>query len=258
MINDYLVNPHLDGGPFLWEAGPTGALLLHGLTATTAEVRLLAADLLAQGRTVMGPLLPGHGAKPEDLNEVSWQDWAWAAEASYQHLATLCDRVFVGGESTGAVLALYLAEQHREISGVFCYAPAIKLAMPVHKKAQLYASAPFIEAIPKADADDNPYWQGYRVNPLRAVQELIALGHVVRRDLAKITQPVLVVQGRHDETIAPDAGQIILDNAQSDLTEMVWLEESGHIVLLEEERDAIARLTLRFMEQALAGDKRQT
>ncbi len=253
MMDENLVNPDLAGDSFLWEAGPIGVLLLHGLTATTAEVRLLAADLLTQGYTVMGPLLPGHGAKPEDLNEVTWQDWAWTAEASYQHLVTLCDHVFVGGESTGAALALYLAEQHQEISGVLCYAPAIKLAMPIHKKVQLYASAPFIEAIPKSGADDNPYWQGYKVNPLRSVQELITLGRVVRHDLNKITQPVLVVQGRHDETVAADAGQIILDSVQSDMKEMVWLEESGHIVLLEDEREAITRLTLRFMAQALAG-----
>ncbi len=253
-MNENLVNPELAGDSFLWEAGPTGALLLHGLTATTAEVRLLAADLLAQGYTVMGPLLPGHGAKPEDLNTITWQDWAWTAVASYQHLATLCDHVFVGGESTGAALALHLAEQHQEISGVLCYAPAIKLAMPIHKKMQLYASAPFIEAIPKADADNNPYWQGYKVNPLRSVQELIALGRIVRHDLDKITQPVLVVQGRQDETVAADAGQIILDSIQSDLQEMVWLEESGHIVLLEDEREAITQLTLRFMEQALTGE----
>jgi carboxylesterase len=255
-MNENLVNPELDGDSFLWEAGPTGVLLLHGLTATTAEVRLLAADLLAQGYTVMGPLLPGHGTKPEDLNTVTWQDWAWTAETSYQHIATLCEHVFVGGESTGAALALHLAEHHQEISGVLCYAPAIKLAMPIHKKVQLYASAPFIEAIPKADVDNNPYWQGYKVNPLRSVQELIALGRIVRHDLDKITQPVLVVQGRHDETVASDAGQIILDNVQSDLKEMAWLEESGHIILLEDEREAITRLTLRFMEQVLASARK--
>ncbi len=258
MINENLVNPELDGDSFLWEAGPTGVLLLHGLTATTAEVRLLAADLLARGYTVMGPLLPGHGTKPEELNGVTWQDWAWTAEASYQHLATLCRHVFVGGESTGAALALYLAEQHKEIAGVLCYAPAVKLAMPLHKKAQLYASAPFIEAIPKASAGDNPHWQGYKVNPLRAVQELIELGRVVRHNLGQITAPILVMQGRHDQTVAPDAGRIILENARSELKELVWLEKSGHIILLEEEREIITRLTARFMQQALASGKPQT
>ena len=38
-------NPHLKGGPFFWGAGPTGILLVHGFTATTAEVRPLAQAL---------------------------------------------------------------------------------------------------------------------------------------------------------------------------------------------------------------------
>lgn len=251
MQSEILQNPHLKGDSFIWENGPIGVLLLHGLTATTAEVRILARELYDRGYTVMGPLLPGHGTQPEELNKVSWEDWAWTAEASYQHLATLCPTVFVGGESTGAALALHLASAHEEIAGVLCYAPAIKLAMPLYRKIQLYASAPFVEFIPKATTDKNPYWQGYKVNPLRAVQELITLGRVVQQNLSKIRQPTLVVQGRHDETIAPDAGQIILDNISSDLKEMIWLEESGHIILLEEERDKIARLTLRFMAQVL-------
>lgn len=134
MQSEILQNPHLKGDSFLWENGPIGVLLLHGLTATTAEVRILARELHDRGYTVMGPLLPGHGTQPEELNKVSWEDWAWTAEASYQHLATLCPTVFVGGESTGAALALHLASAHEEIGGVLCYAPAIKLAMPLYRK----------------------------------------------------------------------------------------------------------------------------
>ena len=42
----YILNPELEGGSFLWQGGETGVLLLHGLTATTAEVRPLAKRLL--------------------------------------------------------------------------------------------------------------------------------------------------------------------------------------------------------------------
>ena len=45
MTNPALHNPHLEGGPFFWEAGPVGVLLLHGYTATTAEMRPLAKRL---------------------------------------------------------------------------------------------------------------------------------------------------------------------------------------------------------------------
>jgi carboxylesterase len=250
-MEETLQNPHLDGEPFFWEAGPTGVLLLHGLTATPAEVRLLAQALHQAGHTVMAPLLPGHGTRPEDLNEVRWRDWAWEAEQAYHFLATHCDRVFVGGESTGGVLALHLATKHAEIAGLLCFAPAIQMALPTSELVRLYVAAPLMEAIPKKNVGTNPYWQGYKVNPLWAGVELVRLGREVRRNLAQVRQPVLVVQGRHDETIDPASGQIILEGVSSEMKELYWMAESGHVILLEEERDKIARLTLDFINRCL-------
>ncbi|MCA9975469.1 MAG: alpha/beta fold hydrolase, partial [Anaerolineales bacterium] len=244
-------NSHLDGDSFLWEGGRTGILLLHGLTATPAEIIPLARLLHAAGYTVSGPLLPGHGTRPEDLNRVTWHDWTWEAEQAYQYLATVCDHVFVGGESTGAVVALYLASQHPEIAGVLNYAPAIQLALPVSDVIKLYAAAPFIEFMPKEQAGGHPRWQGYPVNPLRGVMELIRLGREVRRLLPQIKRPLLVIQGRHDKTIDPESGNIIIDGAESEMTELHWMENSTHVVLLDEELEAIAALTQQFMEQVM-------
>lgn len=249
--NDILQNPHLEGDSFFWEAGPIGILLLHGLTATTAEVRLLATALHQRGYTISAPLLPGHGTNPEDLNTTTWHQWAWEAEKSYNHLATLCQHVFVGGESTGGVLALHLATRFPEIAGILCYAPAIKLAMPFSKVVQLYTVAQLVAAIPKENVDSNPNWQGYKVNPLRAVMELVRLGRDVRNHLSEITQPVLVMQGRNDQTVAADVGDIILDGIQSSHTAHHWLENSGHVILLEDELPQIIDLTLAFMTEAL-------
>ncbi|MCP4425602.1 MAG: alpha/beta fold hydrolase [Chloroflexi bacterium] len=244
-----IVNAHLEGGSFLWEGGKIGILLLHGLTATTAEVRLLAEKLHAEGYTIAAPLLPGHGAKPEDLNETTWHDWAWEAEMSYQHLATICDQVVVGGESTGGALALHLATQHPEIAGVLCYAPAIKLAIPLQNLIRLYVASPLIPAIPKENISGNAYWQGYKVNPLRAVMELIRLGREVRRQLPQITQPVLVMQGRNDQTVSADVGEIILDGVTSETKELHWMEQSGHVIILEDELEGITAVTLQFIEK---------
>lgn len=240
-------NPHLAGDSFLWENGRIGVLLLHGLTATTAEVRLLARELADRGYTVSGPLLPGHGTQPEDLNETTWHDWAWEAEQSYHYLATICDTVFVGGESTGAVLALDLATRYPEIAGVLCYAPAIKLAMPFSSLLRLYVAAPLVDSIPKQRVGDNPYWQGYRVYPLRGVMELVRLGRDVRRRLEQIRQPVLVMQGRKDETIAPESGEIIIKGVQSAVKAHHWLEQSGHVILLEDELPLIVETTVGFV-----------
>lgn len=252
--NNALHNPHLAGDSFFWEAGPVGVLLLHGLTATTAEVRPLAEYLHARGYTVAGPLLPGHGTKPEDLNQVKWLDWVQAAEADYHHLLTICDQVFVGGESTGAVIALHLAARYPEIAGVLAYAPAIKLAASTKDVMRLYAAAPFIEFVPKESLDGSDRWQGYPVNPLRGAMELLRLGREVRGQLGRIAQPVLVVQGRHDTTIDPAAGQIILDGVTSSVKELVWMADSSHVVAIDVEWEAVAALTLDFIERMLAGE----
>ena len=251
MNNSELVNAHLEGDSFYWPGGPIGVLLLHGLTATVAEIRPLAQLLHAQGYTVAGPLLPGHGTQPEELNKVSWRDWTETAEASYHHLATVCDHVFIGGESTGAVIALYIASKYPEIAGVLAYAPAIKLGISTANLLRLYASVPFLESIPKEDPDSHPLWQGYRVNPLWGVVELIRLGGEVRSRLGQIEQPMFIVQGRNDTTISPDSGDIILEGISSELKEQHWMEESGHVVILDDEREAIAALTMQFMEKVI-------
>ncbi len=242
-------NSHLDGAPFYLDGGKVGILLAHGLTATTAEVRLLAERLHQQGYTVSGPLLPGHGSEPDDLNQITWHDWVWEVEKSYQYLATVCDQVFVGGESTGAVLALDLATRYPEIAGVLCYAPAIKLAMDTSALIRLYVSAPLVDSIPKSSMGNNEFWQGYRVYPLRGVVELIRLGLDVRRRLEKIEQPILLMLGKHDQTIHPECGNIIMDEAASAEKERHLLKESGHIILLEDELDEIEATTLQFMEK---------
>ncbi|MEM7335740.1 MAG: alpha/beta fold hydrolase [Chloroflexota bacterium] len=242
-------NPHLDGAPFFLDGGDIGVLLVHGLTATAAEVRLLANNLHQLGYTVAGPLLPGHGTKPEDMYEVSWHDWLWEVEKTYQHLATVCDVVFVGGESTGGVLALELACRKPEIKGVLCYAPAVKLALPNSSLIGLYAAAPLVSAIPKSTMGTNEKWQGYRVYPLKGIRELIRLGRFVRARLEGINQPLLIVEGRNDKTIAPDCGEIIMEGAGSLIKEHYIMENSAHVVLLEEELPEITDLTVQFMTQ---------
>lgn len=247
MTQNTLFNPHLEGDPFLLEAGKTGVLLIHGLTATPAEVRRLGRSLYRAGFTVSGPLLPGHRETPAALNATRWQDWYQAAEAAYNGLAARCTRVFVGGESTGALLALLLAARHPEAAGVLAYAPALELRMSFLQKLALPLLALFIPALPKPDLEGNKTWQGYPVNPLKAVVQLRRLQSVVRRELPQITQPLLVVQGRQDMTIDQRSAEMVLNAVKSKAKELHWMEKSGHCVLLEQELHQVTLLTLNFL-----------
>lgn len=244
-------NPHLDGSAFYWEAGPTGVLLCHGFTATTAEVRLLAQALHTKGYTIAGPLLPGHGTTPQDCNRHTWEDWYTSLEQAYQQLSARCNSVVIGGESTGALLVLRLASYHPEAAAVLCYAPALRLKLSRGEILLLSLLAHLISSIPKAPSTDNNPWQGYSVQPLKAARQLLRLQKDVSPILPRIQQPILVMQGRLDPTVHPSAPQVIYDQVGSTIKELHWLENSTHCVILDKERDLAADLTLNFLQKVL-------
>ena len=246
-----LRNPQLDGSSFYWEAGPTGVLLCHGYTATTAEVRLLARFLHGQGYTVAAPLLPGHGTTPQDCNRYTWQDWYASVEQTFQQLAARCQRVVIGGESLGALLTLRLAAKHPKAAAILCYAPALRIKISLMQSCLVYILAPFITSTQKPPStDDNP-WQGYAVEPLKAVIQLLHFQKVVLPLLPQINQSILIVQGRLDPTVHPASPQTIFDRVSSPIKELHWLEHSTHCVILDSERDLAASLTLDFLKRVV-------
>ncbi len=245
-----LRNPHLEGDSFLWEAGPVGVLLSHGYTATTAEVRLLGRFLHERGYTVSGPLLPGHGTTPQEMNRCCWQTWAEAFESAYRELAARCERVFVGGESMGGLLALYLASHHPEVAGVMAYAAAIAVPSSFTRTLLLSLLAPLgvvLQKGPSAPSAADARWQGYDQTPLRATQQLFALQAATRARLSEIAQPILIVQGRLDTAVDASAPDVIYRNVRSTEKHLYWFERSTHCVLLDQEWEDVAALTLRFL-----------
>ncbi len=249
--NPNLHNPHLEGGPFFWKAGPVGIFLAHGFTATTAEIRPLAENLHAQGYTVAGPLLPGHGTTPQDLNRVRWQDWVQAGNKTCQDLFNQCDRVLVGGHSMGGVLALYLASQNPQLSGVLLSAPALRLTLSTLDKIKLTLGAIFLSEVPRTSLDGSEQWQGYPGLPLKGAIQLLRFEAATLPRLNKIYQPVLVLQGRQDTTVAPEAGNIILSGVSSTIKEHHWLEKSNHAIPIGPEQSRLAEITLTFIAKCL-------
>lgn len=258
MNNPHLHNPHLPGETFyLQGAGPHSVLLLHGFTATCSEVSWLGERLHAAGYSVLAPLLPGHGTHPDDLNRTSWQAWLDAAEAAFDELQRRAREegrgglVAVGGESNGGLLALALAARRPETAAVLAFAPAVRLRLGPAERMLLRLAAPILPAIPKGDLEGNTTWQGYRVNPPRAVLQLIRLQKVVAGLLPKLRAPLLIVQGCRDTTIDPGGAQALYEQAGSPVKSLHWLEESGHCVLLDSQREEAARLALDFLAGVL-------
>ncbi len=255
MASTIFQNPHLDGESFFWPGGPNGVLLIHGYTATTAEVRLLGEYLHARGYTVSGPLLPGHGTTPEEMNRCRWQDWTGAIEAAYQELASRCQRVFVGGESMGSLLTLYLASEHPEIAAIAIYAPALQIASASSALLAriLYRFVPTIKKAQGEPSAADARWKGYTVHPVPALVQLLELQKQVRARLPRVTQPIIACQGRLDQSVDLRGAAMILGKVGSSVKEMHWFERSTHCVILDCEWEQAARLTAEFFTPFAGG-----
>lgn len=250
-------NAHLPGDSFRWDAGPAAVLLFHGFTATTAEVRPLAEYIHRRGYTVAGPLLPGHGTSIADANRCRWTDWTAAAERAYHELAADCSPVAVGGESMGGLLALYLAGQHPEIAAVLTYAPALRVRPLMRTLLTFLAPllAPVIPAIslppgPPSLVDER--WKGYEAYPISAAVQFTRLQREIARRLPRVTQPLLTIQGRLDRLVDPAVPDLIHQAVASTDTEIHWLADSQHCLILDHEWEQAAGWTASFLVRVLA------
>jgi carboxylesterase len=237
-------NAHLDGDAFFIDGNDIGVVLLHGFTATTAEVRLLADYLRGFGYTLAAPLLPGHGTQPAELNKTSWLDWYAAAEAAYLELRGKCTKVFVCGESMGALLALLVASRYPQVDGVIAVAPALQIRGIGLSRIMQF----FIKFRPKNQAEDNLPWKGYTVYPVRGLAQLAKLQIVVKKELGNITQPLLVFMGGNDASIHPESGKIIIDAVRSFEKELIYMPDSPHVMLLAEDKEVIFQKIHEFIE----------
>ena len=247
-MNENLFNPEYPSETFLLEGSSTGIVLFHGFTATTLEVRDLAEEIHSRlGWTVFAPLLPGHGTSPRDLAKTRHSEWIESAEQAFNSLKCRTTRWFVGGESMGGLLALYLAACHPEIEKLIVYAPALKI--PGFYKAKLFSR--FIFGSPKSHLAPTKEgylpWQGYKINPLKAVVELGFLQNRIQGILPEIHQPILIYQGKQDETIDHQSAFMVYNAVSSREKQLVELDECGHCVLLDKQHLEVNIRSIEFL-----------
>lgn len=244
MSNEYISRPDLDGNSFYQQGNATGFLLIHGFTASTAEVRPLAKRLSELGYTVSAPLLPGHNTHPDDLNKTKWQEWYAAVRQSYLDLRENCDQIWLGGESMGGLLCLMLAAEFPEAAGLLLFAPALYVD---HLK-RAYLLQIFKKYLPKRGNDQDLDWRGYNVYPLKGAVQLRTLQRKTRRILPRVTQPALIFLSEADQTVEIKTGEVLMDGISSKRKELIVLKKSPHVMLLGQDQDLIINKSIEFVE----------
>jgi carboxylesterase len=245
--------PVLPGAePFSADAGEIGVVVLHGFTGSPQSMRPWAQALANAGHSVRLPLLPGHGTRWQDLNRTTWQQWYGCAAEAFGELRSRCRAVFAVGLSMGGALALRLAEElGDDLSGLVIVNPYIDSA----GQSRLLPALPVIRRVlpsfPGVVGDIKKPGQvelGYDRIPLHAFASLLTFHAMVRADLARVTQPLLLMYSAVDHTVptATNAATIRGRVSSRDYTEIV-LEDSYHVATLDNDAERIEKESLAFI-----------
>ncbi|MBB3225784.1 carboxylesterase [Luteibacter sp. Sphag1AF] len=264
---------------FIFEGDRNGVLLIHGLTGTPTEMRLVGKGLNRAGFTVVGMQLAGHCGTEDDLLATTWEDWYASVEAAAEELRGRVDHLFVAGLSMGAVLALRLAARRPEwVDGVGVFGATFRydgwsipwtgkfsFLLPWFKRFGIGRKRSFIEQPPYGIRDERLRAQvssamfagdsaaaGLPGNPWHALAEMYALAKDVRRSLAQVTAPCLIAHAVEDDVASVSNAQMV-EAGVSGPVEMLLLGDSYHMITIDRERRTLIDRSADFFQRIVNG-----
>jgi carboxylesterase len=237
--------------PFFFPAGETGCLLVHGLTGTPKEMRWMGEFLFEQGITVLGIRLSGHATTSASLERTRWQDWLASLEDGFHLLRHSCTKIFICGLSLGGALSLYAAS-YLPVEGVISISAPYEL--PHDWRLNFIRLFLYIQPrVPKGSPDwHNPQAAfdhlEYPYYPTASIAELRDLLVELRQVLPQVKRPALIIHSRADRGVLPSNAEKIFTALGSSAKEILWVENSGHVVVCEPDRHLVFERALQFIQ----------
>jgi carboxylesterase len=227
-----------------------GVLLVHGFTGSPASMRPWGEFLHTKGYTVRVPLLPGHGTKPEDLNNVKWQEWPAKVTYELSELQKTCDTIFLVGLSMGGATVLNVAASNNEaIKGIIVVNPwihlkgiTVELGFLVSRFLKMRSSVG--DDIKRPGSTE---W-GYDATPTRGVYQALKMLRITRKNLGAITVPVLLFHSVEDHTLPVSNTEIILSGLGSSNKTRIELVNSYHVATMDYDQELIFQNSQTFIE----------
>ena len=208
----------------LGNSSEIGVLLTHGFEASPHEVRDLAQFLADRNITVYVVRLKGHGTDIKELENTKWNDWYKDYENGYNELSKKTKKVVVAGHSLGGALALYLAEQ-KDTAGV------VSLASPIglnDKRAEYAWLIKYFKKYEARNITEEEKKYNYGSYSAQGVEQLVEFIKFYKKDLPKITEPVLIIQLSNDTKIDSNSANYIYKNASSKNKKILIINATGH------------------------------
>jgi len=255
-------------------------MLIHGMTGTPKEMDSIGMRLHRYGFTVSIPVLPGHCSDMSDLLKTDRRDWLRAIAEEFSRLTSQGYQVFAGGLSAGASMGIILAHHFPEMRGLALYAITLKcngwavskfsFMLPLLLKIPLFRNHyHFQEAPPygikneqlrerivlKLESGDSSA-AGHTNTPGIILREILRLAGEAKRVMPSTQVPALLVHAREDD-VTDISNSRYVERHYGGKTEFIQLEESYHLVTIDQERQRVAEATARFFYQQLDLAERQ-
>ena len=258
--------------------GRNGVLLIHGLTGTPTEMRFVAKGLNRDGFTVYGMQLAGHCGDEADLLATGRQDWYRSVVAAAEKLRGEVDHLFVAGLSMGALLALKLAAERPDmVDGLGLYGTTfnydgwtipwigkLSFMLPLVVSLGFGRHRKFHECFPYGIKDERIRQRiagsmlsgdsaaaGLPGNPWPSLAEFYRLSWRVRRLLPSVRTPCLVIHAKDDDVASLRNVRTVVRGVSGPV-ETVLLENSYHMITVDQERALVIERTTRFFNAVAA------
>lgn len=253
-----------------------GVLLIHGLTGTPNEMRIIAKGLNQAGFTVYAMQLAGHCGDEADLCRTTWQDWYQSVQQAADFLKQHVDHLFVAGLSMGALLSLKLAADYPQlVKGVGVYgvtftydgwsmpfwAKQLFFLLTFLKKLHLFQKTSFIEKPPYGLKDEriratvaasmfsgDSAAAGLAGNPFPALAEMQWLAKKVRQQLPQVIAPCLIMHSGHDDIANINTNARLVEENVSGPTRFVVLDDSYHLITIDRQRREVINESVQFFQ----------
>jgi len=253
-------------------------LLFHGLTGTPFELKKYAQFLFKQGYDVFAPCLPGHGDKVAEIYTVKYQDWLNFVEGEFLRLNEKYENIFVSGICLGAVLTIYLATKFSDkIKGIIpCSTtlyldgwrlPWYRIFMPIalttilrfyynypecdpHGIKNEKTRAVIKKLLAKSDVGMNEF-------PMTGFYELLKLSKMLRKNLHKVTTPILLFHSKEDDLTSTKSADIVFNKINSKDKEKIILLDSYHMIFYDNEKEMVFNKITEFINSHVVENKKE-
>lgn len=251
-------------------------LLFHGLLSSPQEFGLIAHSIRSRQLWHKAVTIPGY-TLANDRRTPDWRLWRTNAAEAVDVIVPGDEPIVLGGLCMGGILAAALAiHAPARVAGLVLMSPSFDFdgwgLSPVRHLRHLgywtgldrffsvaerepygVKNARIREWIARELQERSQSAAGPARVPLRALREAERMLAEVRSRLHELTCPILMIHAREDEITSIGSVQALFDALPQADKELVVLENSYHMITVDNDRQEVVTLLDRFVRRVSSG-----